>query len=103
MTDALSEKQRNTFATRVAFNGLLLLLGSLFVGSHVLRVFGIGLPMLRIGGRLVVTSFGWRLLNSGAPAEDHRTAASAASTTPDSFYPLTMPLTVGPGSTRPIL
>jgi len=87
--------QRGALAWKVARNSFLLLLGSVFVGSHVLEFFGISLPVLRIGGGLVVTAFGWNLLNSGVP-EGHHEAASATAT--DSFYPLTMPLTVGPGS-----
>ncbi len=98
LTDEFTEKQRNTLAMSIALNSFFLLLGSLFIGSYVLEFFGISLPVLRIGGGLVVTSFGWKLLNSGIPAEDHRTAMSAVSAIPDSFYPLTMPLTVGPGS-----
>jgi multiple antibiotic resistance protein len=45
---------------------------------------------------LVVTAFGWKLLN----AEPQSTMADGApvKTLPDPFYPLTMPLTVGPGS-----
>ena len=56
---------RRILARRVAINGFVLLLGSLFVGSHVLTFFGITLPVLRIGGGLAVSSFGWRLLRDG--------------------------------------
>lgn len=95
LTQAEPMVERATLAGRVAGNSFLLLLGAMFVGSHVLEFFGISLPVLRIGGGLVVTAFGWNLLNSGAP-DGHREATSAPTT--DAFYPLTMPLTVGPGS-----
>ncbi|MDB5733992.1 MAG: antibiotic resistance protein [Alphaproteobacteria bacterium] len=87
--------ERGALAWRVARNSFILLLASVVVGSHVLEFFGISVPVLRIGGGLVVTSFGWKLLNSGI-ADGHDEAARAGAT--DSFYPLTMPLTVGPGS-----
>lgn len=95
MTQFCTDAQRRSLATRVAFNSFFLLLGSLFVGSHVLEFFGISLPVVRIAGGLVVTSFGWKLLNS-----DDRPDGDAAQSarTVDAFYPLTMPLTVGPGS-----
>jgi multiple antibiotic resistance protein len=92
-----SAEIRRGLARRVAINGFILLLGSLFVGSHVLVFFGITLPVLRIGGGLAVAAFGWQLLRDGAdavddPAEAHRGAGV------DAFYPLTMPLTIGPGA-----
>ena len=83
---------------RVAINSFFLLLGSVFVGSHVLEFFGISLPVVRIGGGLVVTAFGWKLLNSDARPDGDHTTDGAPATVPDAFYPLTMPLTVGPGS-----
>jgi multiple antibiotic resistance protein len=97
LTQFCTPEQRNDLARRIALNSFLLLLGSLLVGSHVLGFFGISLPVVRIGGGLVVTSLGWRLLNS-EPAADDRAPDGRGRTIPDSFYPLTMPLTVGPGS-----
>lgn len=93
--------ERPAIAGRVAVNGFFLLLGSLFVGSHVLEFFGITVPVVRIAGGLVVTAFAWQLLHSGVGIDD--TPPDAANprkplTMADAFYPLTLPLTVGPGS-----
>ncbi len=88
---------RHALVRRVTINSFILLLGSLFVGSHVLVFFGITLPVVRIAGGLAVASFAWRLLRDGAamPVAD----GEVDETVPvDAFYPLTMPLTVGPGS-----
>jgi multiple antibiotic resistance protein len=100
LTRWVSVEERHRLAAKVAFNGFLLLLGSLFVGSHVLVFFGITLPVVRIAGGLVVTVFAWKLLQAGEEPDDPREAGQSHShvTTDDSFYPLTMPLTVGPGS-----
>ena len=46
---------------------------------------------------LVVTAFGWRMLNSGVSADAHAATAGNKAEL-DAFYPFTMPLTVGPGS-----
>ncbi|HEY4141477.1 MAG TPA: MarC family protein [Pseudolabrys sp.] len=71
----------------------------MFVGSHLLVFFGITLPVVRIAGGLVLIAFAWKLLHSGADSEDQRSAdAERRSAAIDSFYPLTMPLTVGPRS-----
>jgi multiple antibiotic resistance protein len=61
-----SDAVRRMLAGRVAVNGFFLLLGSLFVGSHVLVFFGITVPVLRIAGGLVVAAFGWSVLRDGA-------------------------------------
>ena len=79
-------------------NGFILLLGSVFVGSYVLEFFGITLPIVRLAGGLVVATFAWRLLHSGDQADHPPSANSRPVSLADAFYPLTMPLTVGPGS-----
>jgi multiple antibiotic resistance protein len=97
LTAGQSSRVRHALARRVAVNSFLLLLGSLFVGSHVLQFFGITIPVLRIAGGLAVASFGWRLLRDGV--EPTNTTGRIEHGGPDdAFYPLTMPLTVGPGS-----
>ena len=78
-------------------HSFFLLLGSLFIGSHVLGFFGITLPILRIAGGLAVSSFGWRLLRDGIEPS-HDPGPDAKDGRVEAFYPLTMPLTVGPGS-----
>ncbi len=100
LTRDCSTGTRQMLARRIAVGGFLLLLGSLFVGSHVLVFFGITLPVVRIAGGLVVTSMGWTLLNAGeTPIESQSTPGMGDQTALDrSFYPMTMPLTVGPGS-----
>jgi multiple antibiotic resistance protein len=99
LTRRSTEAERRSLAGRVGLNSFLLLLGSLFVGSHVLEFFGITLPVVRIAGGLVVSSFAWTLLHQGDSADDDADGASGRPLgANDAFYPLTMPLTVGPGS-----
>jgi multiple antibiotic resistance protein len=98
LTRHLGDAERHSLARRIAVNGFLLLLGSLFVGSHVLGFFGITLPVVRIAGGIVVSAFAWKLLHEGEKLEDQRGAAAVPVAPVDAFYPLTMPLTVGPGS-----
>jgi multiple antibiotic resistance protein len=107
LTRECTDEERHLLARRVAINGFVLMLGSLFVGSHVLEFFGITLPVVRIAGGLVVTAFGWKLLQAGDEGIDSREAAAASrevatASRPtgreNGFYPLTMPLTVGPGA-----
>jgi multiple antibiotic resistance protein len=99
LTEQYTNIERARMSRQIAINSFLLLLGSLLIGSHLLGFFGVSLPIVRVAGGLVVTAFGWKLLNSPAQAEhDHDAQQAAAHDDPDTFYPLTMPLTVGPGS-----
>jgi multiple antibiotic resistance protein len=96
LTRECTELERNALALRVSLNSFVLLLGSLFVGSYVLEFFGITLPIVRVAGGLVVAATGWNLLQAGN-GDDERAGHRQVVPT-DAFYPLTMPITVGPGS-----
>jgi multiple antibiotic resistance protein len=100
LTAGLSTPLRRWLAWRIAVNGFVLLVVSIFIGSHVLDFFGLSLPVVQVGGGLVVTATGWRLLHEpeDAPPVRPAAAASAAQFAGRAFYPLTLPLTVGPGS-----
>ncbi len=99
LTRDLPRARQHVLARQVAVNGLLLLLGSMVLGPWLLVFFGIELPVLRIAGGLVVTSIGWKLLSQDQWS-DHapRQVPQEAMARAGAFYPLTMPLTVGPGS-----
>jgi multiple antibiotic resistance protein len=102
MTPGASDATRTLLARRVAINGFLLLVGAMLIGSHVLGFFGLSLPVVKIAGGLLVIATGWRLINSEGAPESASMAPSvmwaADEITRRSFYPLTFPLTVGPGS-----
>ncbi len=100
MTLGYSEKVRRTLAMRVAGNGIALLVASLFAGSYILQFFGISLAAVQLGGGLVVTVAGWQILNKRSDVHERKEEAAPSSQEllSQAFYPLTMPLTVGPGS-----
>ena len=100
MTAGLTARERNAMARRVAINGFALLLGSAALGPYVLEFFGIQLAAVGIAGGLVVTSLGWKLLTQEeypSHADPEQLQAKKRKNI-GAFYPLTMPLTVGPGS-----
>jgi multiple antibiotic resistance protein len=94
------EKVRRTVALRVAVNGVALLVASLFIGGYILQFFGISLAAVQVGGGIVVTFAGWQILNSKSDMSDRMTDSphNNQAILSQAFYPLTMPLTVGPGS-----
>ena len=91
---------RGVLARKIAVNGFILLIVSLLIGTHILNFFGISLPVVEVGGGLVVIATGWSLLNSKDDDDSIRTARALRpfEISERAFYPLTLPLTVGPGS-----
>jgi multiple antibiotic resistance protein len=98
-TKNASMETRRSLALRVAVNSFFVMLGSLLLGTLVLNIYGISVPIIRVAGGIVVAVSGWKLLNEGNKKD--------AGTTPEvdpaeyrniAFYPLTLPLTTGPGT-----
>lgn len=102
MTTGLTSVERSRMARLVAINSFLLLLSSALIGAYVLDFFGLSIPAVQVAGGAVVCMLGWSLLNSPtSPTALGRN--DARTSTPEdleqrAFYPMTMPLTVGPGS-----
>jgi len=100
LTANLPAAERPVLARKAAINGFALLLGSMALGPWLLEFFGIELPVVRIAGGLVVAALGWKLLTQ-EQWSDHAGSTGlqgGPGKKVGSFYPLTMPLTVGPGS-----
>jgi multiple antibiotic resistance protein len=99
--DALATRQ---LARQVAINCFFVLVVSLFIGTYVLDLFGISLPIVRIGGGLLVATSGWRMLNRSDDDEVQAAVKRSSARLSDaevmrrSFFPITFPLTTGPGT-----
>jgi multiple antibiotic resistance protein len=100
MTRDYSPQVRRGLSWQIAINSFFLLMGSYFIGTYILRFFGISIPVVQVGGGLIVISTGWALLKQGGNLEQKGAAQNVPPRDPyrDAFYPLTLPLTVGPGS-----
>ncbi len=102
MTHYYSEEDRKVLSTRIAINSFFLLIASYLTGTHILAFFGISIPVVQVGGGLVLTATGWAMLRQKSNEDDTKEGVNR---TVDrrylfekAFYPLTLPLTVGPGS-----
>ena len=100
MTADCTPALRKALARRVALNAFLLLLGAVFVGNYVLGFFGLSVPVVQVAGGLIVCGLGWDLLRQDTAVPDPMPAAGSAPAdiATRAFYPLTLPLTVGPGT-----
>ena len=99
LTREYAPEARKALSWRIAIYSLFLLIGSYFIGSYILAFFGISLPVVQLGGGLIVIATGWALLKQ-RDDEKHgmQRSVQPQDTFRQAFYPLTMPLTVGPGS-----
>ena len=100
LTEDYSPESRKLLARRVAINSFILLIVSMVVGTHILSFFGISLPVVQVGGGLIVVSTGWAMLTRNDQVDRGKTHQNVTQQDilRNAFYPLTLPLTVGPGS-----
>ena len=102
-TRDLDPRVRSQVARWVAIYAFCIVAVSLYVGAYVLSFFGVSIPVLRVAGGIVVAMSGWRMLNEPDATEQRRSEIPSPRSidVPPSrlaFYPLTMPLTTGPGT-----
>jgi multiple antibiotic resistance protein len=98
LTRQYPQSARRILARKIAAYGFMLLAVSFVFGSQILDFFGISIVIIQIAGGLVLAASGWTLLNQ----KDNASSESEASETLEdalehAFYPLTLPITVGPG------
>jgi multiple antibiotic resistance protein len=100
LTQDYSPESRKLLSRRVAMNSFILLIVSVLVGSHILSFFGISLPVVQVGGGLIVVSTGWAMLTRSDQVDRGQTHQNLThqDILQNAFYPLTLPLTVGPGA-----
>jgi len=101
MTSGCDAATRADLARRIAFYSFVLVFGSMLLGSLVLRLFDLSIPVVQVAGGAVVCALGWNLLGTTDPApvapapdSDHAKVTALAR----AFYPLTLPLTIDPGA-----
>jgi multiple antibiotic resistance protein len=88
-------------ARKIAISTTVFMLVIELVGTGLLEFFGISLPVVQVAGGLVLASMGWSLLNQQeSSVNPDRTVVrqdNFLSIEQQVFYPLTFPVTVGPG------
>ena len=89
---------QHILARKIAAYSFAILAVSLLFGTTILGFFGISLVVIQIAGGLILAATGWNLLNQ---KNDESTGPQTVATLEDAldhaFFPLTLPITVGPG------
>jgi len=102
-TRELEDRARAQVSRWVSIYAFCIVTASLYIGAYVLSFFGISIPALRVAGGIVVSMSGWQMLNAPDVTEQRRSETPSprsidVSPSRLAFYPLTMPLTTGPGT-----
>jgi multiple antibiotic resistance protein len=98
LTRNYPQSAQKVLARKIAAYGLVLLLTSALFGSEILAFFGISLFVVQIAGGLVVAATGWNFLNQPeADSSTNQAPETLQDALDHAFFPLTLPLTVGPG------
>ncbi len=100
VTAGRTREDKQRLAVRIAVYASFVLLASLWLGGYVLNFFGVSLSALRIAGGLVVAVRAWSLLMEPEVHETRKASQAEPAQHADdiAFFPLTMPLTTGPGT-----
>lgn len=100
----LNEQDRLVIIRKIVVNYILVGFGSLIVGHLLLTIFSLSIPVVQLGGGLLIckTAISW-LSDSDSSTKDVATKTSASSDnltkiSSQAFYPITFPISIGPGS-----
>jgi len=87
MTCNATHEIRRIVAWRVARNAFFVLVSALLLGSVILSLYGISIPILRVAGGFIVAVAGWKLLSEGSQKELEATAPSPGRSARPRFLP----------------
>ncbi|MGP8253384.1 MAG: MarC family protein [Terracidiphilus sp.] len=93
-------------ARKIAINNVIFLTVIEVTGSAILRFFGVSIPVVEVSGGIVIAAIGWSVLNAPATQTEVQFKNTDIAAKTDAghkveqmlFYPLTFPVTSGPGT-----
>lgn len=98
VTSGIPERQQHRLAFLVGLYTFILLTCLLFLGGWVLKLLGISVPPISIAGGLLLFHTAWRMLNRDSRVSPGDTAEYRDNMRDKAFFPITLPMTAGPGS-----
>jgi len=98
LTSGLTDHERNRLATLIGLYTFALLATLLYVGGWALRLLGISVPVISIAGGLLLFHSAWRMLNKNPKMSESEKEEIQPEILDRAFFPLTLPVTAGPGS-----
>jgi multiple antibiotic resistance protein len=103
----LNFQERKKAAKKVALYCLAICTVSALVGSWILKLFGISIPIVQLAGGIMICRMGWTLLNSDNEIKGKKETAQPERKAGDVdnilFYPIAFPMTTGAGTISVLL
>ena len=104
MTKGRSQAERRRIANIVAITVFVSATIATVIGEEILGFFGIGVPAFQIGGGIIVLLVGLSMLQDSTSSGDAKAQAEGEEKESDyAVVPLSIPLTVGPGTFATII
>ena len=98
MTTDITTDERNRLAGRISWYTLILLLAVLFVGGWVLKLLDISIHVIRIAGGILLFNMAWQMMNSEPGDNKSKNEDFKSDSSSKAFFPMTLPITAGPGT-----
>jgi multiple antibiotic resistance protein len=103
----LSFPERKRASKKVALYCLAICTVSAIIGSWILKLFGLSIPIVQVAGGVMICQMGWKLLTSDDQVKGEKETARPQKRPVDLdnilFYPISFPMTTGAGTISVIL
>lgn len=103
----MDDVERRAAVKKIFLNCLLIGLGSIVIGHLILLLFGLAIPVIQVGGGIIICKTGLEWLSSD-PTTNNQKATEVSDETMRKlylenvksklFYPISFPICLGPGS-----
>ena len=100
----LSRRERVSAARKISIYALGIFVFTLFTGHWILELFGLSVPIIQLGGGIMICKIGWEFLttdksnDSTDPVAQDSEDKEMAQLENKLFYPITFPITTGAGT-----
>jgi len=98
LTAAVTEQERNRLSRLIGTYTFVFLASLLFLGGWTLKLLGISIPVISVAGGLLLFHSAWHMLNKDPRISDSEKAEIQSCMMDKAFFPLTLPVTAGPGA-----
>jgi multiple antibiotic resistance protein len=102
LLSGLDLQERKRAAKKIALYCFAICVVSTLIGSWILRLFGISIPIVQLAGGIMICRMGWQLLTDD-DVKGKEEAAQPATRDNILFYPVAFPMTTGAGTISVIL
>ncbi len=100
----LSSRERVRVVSRITLYALSICVVTMFAGHWILELFGLSVPVIRLGGGIMICKIGWEFLSDDKSNVDVEKSQGSVELKPTEtlqnklFYPITFPITTGAGT-----